>query len=94
MKNYFFILVLIILFSCKKDETLPNLGYTYFPDKIGTYITYEVDSFSQDEDWGPNTDTTYKFQIKEVMRSYFTDNEGRKSIRIERYRKNFSLTVP
>lgn len=81
-----------VVFSCKKNEAPINLGYTYFPEKLGSYIEYEVDSFVQDENLG--FDSLYRFRIKEVQRSFFSDNEGRRSVRIERYRKNFNPSIP
>ncbi len=81
------------LITCKKKDTpAPDLGYNYFPGKIGSYITYEIDSFVQDEDLP--FDTLYKYQVKEVLQSTFVDNTGRPSIRIERYKKKFNDTIP
>ena len=86
---------LFTLFSCKKDAVIapPDLGYNYYPGTIKSYIIYDVDSISYRQ--LPLQDTVrYTFQIKEVMDTLFTDNENRPTIKIIRYRKNYSATVP
>jgi hypothetical protein len=82
----------LIFPSCNKDEPAPDLGYTYFPDKVGHYVIYEVDSTAKDD--GVGFDTTYRFQVKEVIQSIYTDNSGRPTMRLERYRKNYDPNVP
>ena len=88
--------ILLFVVSCKKEKnnsafTL-DYGYDYFPFEVGRYVIYDVDSVV----FNSFTDTidTYKFQIKEYCESSFLDNEGRTSIRLERYKKNYSNTVP
>jgi hypothetical protein len=85
--------VFFLFQSCKKDHpATADAGYSYFPDNIGHYCIYEVDSTVYDDF---NHDTTnYKYQIKEVVESYFTDDQGRKSMRIERYKRPYIDTVP
>jgi hypothetical protein len=97
MKQFIGILFLLFVltsgfFSCKKDAIPPpDLGYNYFPNQVGRYVIYNVDSFS----YGgvPVVIDTFKFQIKEKIESMFTDNEGRPSIRLERYIKYYNDTV-
>ncbi|MEO8150917.1 MAG: hypothetical protein ABI723_25005 [Bacteroidia bacterium] len=83
----------LAIFSCKKENNTeaPNLGYTYFPVDVGHYIIYDVDS-AQKSDWD-HLETHSQYQIKEVIESVFTDNQGRPTLRIERYRKD-SLFYP
>ncbi|MFI5151552.1 MAG: hypothetical protein ACHQRM_17635 [Bacteroidia bacterium] len=78
--------------SCKKDNELHiDLGYGYAPSAPGQYVIYNVDSTIYD---AFTKDTIYyKYQLKEIVESVFTDNEGRPSLRIERYIKNFSPSV-
>lgn len=89
----FALLVSAFVFSCKKDEPVPeNAGYNYFPNALGHYCIYEVDStvydpFQHDTDF-------YRYQVKEVIESYFTDNEGRQAMRVERYKRPYIDTVP
>lgn len=92
--QFFFVIALACLSisSCKKDEPVPDAGYNYFPNNIGHYCIYEVDSTIYDDF---NNDTIYKrCQIKELVQSYFTDNSGRQAMRIERYWKPYIDTVP
>ena len=81
--------------SCKKDvETAPvDLGYEYFPDDIGSYIIYEVDSIAYDDAVQLTPDTT-RYLLKEYVQSIFNDNSGRPTMRIERYKKMYNPSVP
>lgn len=79
--------------SCKKDPPpTVDLGMSYFPVNIGHYVVYNVDSTVYD-DFDHDTDI-YRYQIKEIIESEFTDNEGRPALRIERWIKNYNDTVP
>jgi hypothetical protein len=78
--------------SCKKDKTVADAGYNYFPDNVGHYCIYEVDSTVYDSF---NHDTTfYRYEVKEVIESHFTDNMGRDAMRIERYKRPYIDTIP
>ncbi|MDF2436272.1 MAG: hypothetical protein K0Q95_648 [Bacteroidota bacterium] len=78
--------------SCKRDPSpVPDLGFNYFPDAVGTYVIYDVDSSSYDN--YPVIKTTTKYQLKEKIESIFTDNEGRPTIRLERYIKKYNPLV-
>lgn len=96
MKKFFnisFLLVLlaVALFSCKRDGSLaPDMGYNYFPDKVGTYVVYNVDSIYYTSELAD----TFKFQIKEKIESVFNDIQGRPTMRIERYIKYYNDTIP
>ncbi len=90
----FFVLTaaFFLISSCKKDQAIPDTGYSYFPDNIGHWCIYEIDSTIYDDF---NNDTTYtRCQVKEVLESYFTDNSGRRAIRVERYYRPYIDTVP
>ncbi|MGZ3864399.1 MAG: hypothetical protein ACXVPN_14170 [Bacteroidia bacterium] len=79
-------LLLAGLTSCNKhhNEAPPDLGYDYYPAKLHSYIVYDVDSFS----YSPQKDSVkYYFQIKEKFDSIFTDNSGRTTYKIIRYKK-------
>jgi hypothetical protein len=96
MKTSCFILLnfIVFFFSCKKDTVIPppDLGYDYYPGKIKSYVIYDVDSISYVQITG---DTLYyKFQIKEVMDTLITDNSNRPTIKIIRYKKIYSPTIP
>jgi len=85
MKKLFFLfcLSLLLITACKKESVLVNMHYDYFPVETGTWIIYDVDSIYYN-DFTQTVDTFY-FQVKEVIESTFTDNEGRLAQRIERY---------
>jgi len=91
---FIFALTIIGINSCKKDaETTPvDLGYEYFPNDLGNYIVYEVDSISYD-DAIRDPDTT-QYLLKEKIESLFYDNSGRPTLRIERYKKIYNPSVP
>ena len=80
--------------SCKKDNsnTEVNLGYTYFPVRVGEELIYDVDSVYHDPFFG--TTSYVHYQIREVVDSVFNDNQGRPTMRIERYRNDSSASFP
>src|SRR4030067_3558016 len=86
-------LITVLIISCKKDVSVnPDLGYEYFPATVGKYVVYDVDSIVYNDFTG--TTDTFKYQIKETIESIFLDNSNRQTLRIERYKKNYSDTVP
>lgn len=90
----FLVMMLLLTLACKKEKKAEavDLGYTYFPTEIGQYVIYQVDSISYNDFFNPVKIDTTHFQLKELVQSHFTDNEGRESDRLERYvRKNDSL---
>ena len=96
----FFLLILFCdLFSCKKDAAIPDMGYNYYPDKVGTYVVYDVDSFYYNG-FNLNAVThfaeidTFKFQVKEKMESVYFDNQNRPTIRLERYKRYYNDSTP
>lgn len=94
LKAIGFCLLLAGFVSCNKhhNEAAPDLGYDYYPAKLHSYIIYDVDSFSYRQ---PKNDSVkYRFQIKEKFDSIFTDNEGRSTYKIIRYKKMYDSLVP
>ncbi|MFN6039000.1 MAG: hypothetical protein ACK452_11080, partial [Bacteroidota bacterium] len=82
-----FVFLFVMLQSCKKDQPLDTSdnGSDYFPANKNSFITYECDSTVHlDLNVGIKH---YKFLIKEKIDSNFTENEGKKAIRISRYKK-------
>src|ERR1700752_3548868 len=86
--------IIVLFFSCKKGATIapPDLGYNYYPGTIKSYVIYDVDSIVYNQVKGDTL--KFKFQIKEVMDSLISDNQNRPTIKLIRYRKNYSSTVP
>jgi len=89
-----FLFIGVVLISCKKDAELNTIdqGYNYFPDDVGRYIIYEVDSIAYD-DLSHVPDTT-RYLLKEVIASTFIDNSGRPTLRIERFMKMYNDSIP
>lgn len=79
-------LILFIIAGCKKDAVLPPpSGYNhYFPAEVGNWYEYACDSIIYNDFTGEVD--TFKFRIKEVYESVFTDNAGREAIRLERWK--------
>lgn len=82
------------LFSCKKSVSTLDMGYDYFPDAVGHYVIYDVDSTYYDDFFSPVKATNYKFQLKEKIESIFYDNQNRPTMRLERYVKYYDSIVP
>ncbi len=72
--------------SCKKDSVIPAESYFrhYFPFTAGSYTVFDCDSIVYNDFTGEID--TFRFQIREVYQSTFTDNAGREAIRIERWK--------
>lgn len=95
--SLFILLSLIFLFfSCKKDveqNEIIEMGYHYFPDDIGRYVIYEVDSVAYD-DKAFNPPKLTRYLLKEMITSSFQDNSGRPTLRIERFKKMYNDSIP
>lgn len=80
-------------YACSKDPSpAPDLGYNYFPQEVGSYIVYNVDSTYYDD--FADSSRNYKFQIKEKIESQYYDNQNRLTMRLERYIKYYDVAVP
>src|SRR5256885_175381 len=81
-----FVMTVVFFTGCKKDKpATDDPGYSYFPDDIGHYCIYQVDSTVYDD--FHNDTFYYSYQIKEVIESYFIDNQNRNAMRVERYKR-------
>ena len=81
--------IIVLILSCQKDQPIPkaiNYGYNYFPNVVGHYVIYNVDSIIRNT-YHANADTEYKYQIKEEIDSIYQDGSGRPTQRIVRYRR-------
>jgi len=83
-----------LLYSCKKDIVVTDIGQDYFPYKVGCYVVYDVDSTYYNNFYSPVLVTNTKFQLKEVIRSIYYDNQNRPTARLERYIKHYDSLVP
>lgn len=92
VKNSWLLIIVFFIFSCKKEEGTPTEFYhDYFPEKVGTWVESDVVYIEVDE-LSALYDTT-EYQLKEIIESTFIDNQGRPSLRIERYWRT-SDTLP
>ena len=94
-----FLFVLFVLLSgsisCKKEkDPSPDMGYNYFPNQVGKYVIYDVDSFYYNDFNVPLTIDTFKFQLKEKIQSTYLDNQNRTTLRLERYVRYYNPLVP
>ena len=96
IKFYFTLFIFsLFLFACTKtqNEEVAGIGSDYYPALKGSYIVYDVDSTAYIQ--LPSVDTIHtKFLIKEVIDSIFTDNEGRPTLHLVRYKKRYSALIP
>ena len=82
-KLLYILLILTLLWSCKKDEIKEEAVYTnYYPENLGKSLIYDVVEINIDAD--VNVYDTLKYQLKELFDSVYTDEAGNKNIRIER----------
>lgn len=81
--------------SCQDEVVRPlTLGDEYGPVfNVGAYWEYAVDSSYVDDFFEPPLDTTAYFLLREVFADTFTDNAGRLTYKVERYKKMFNDTV-
>ena len=82
----FVLVLLLVLFSCSEDVQEPeNVGYEYFPLKMGNWISYQVDSVVHDDPSGIHD--RYTYQVKELVDSSFIDNEGELAYILKRFKR-------
>lgn len=70
--------------SCGKEQDLSDIdiGYGYFPNTVGSFITYRVDST-----WYGITEENYEYQIKEEIADQIVDGAGQPAVIINRYHR-------
>ena len=80
--------LLLLIMGCKKEQApTVDMGYGYFPSQVGKYVIYSADSIVRDP-FTLKTDT-FIYQLKELVAAIFPDNQGRPTMRVERYVKNY-----
>ena len=90
---FFISIFIFFFFSCKKDKPVTasvNFGYNYYPNDVGHYVIYQVDSIYANN---PNQFDSTRYQLKELIAATFLDNSGRPTLRMERYYKMFHFTT-
>lgn len=95
MKILILLFLVTVFFSCKKDqkEESPDLGYNYYPAALKSYIIYDVDSIVYNPLGLINDTMIYKFQIKEKIDSILSETEAAKTVKIIRFKKNYSQNI-
>jgi hypothetical protein len=92
LTGFVFLYLVLVGVSCKKEkDPPPDMGYDYFPETPGKFVVYDVDSFYYND--VTSTIDTFRFQIKEKIQSTYADNQGRPTLRLERYVKYHNDTV-
>lgn len=94
MKNIFTVSFLgfaLCWVACNKDKDEAAIpvtlaGSEYFPDDSGLTRIYQADSVYWDEFTGNKG--IKSFEIKEIISGYYMDAEGRRAMRIERFKKD------
>jgi hypothetical protein len=85
--------VAVFFAACKKDEpTAVDLGFGYFPTRIGSWVEYQVDSMRVSRDNALWDTLMLSYAIREVLTENFTDLEGRSAQRMIRYVKDNTNT--
>lgn len=81
------VLALLIFTGCRKKEEAkgPDLGYAYWPEDVGHWVEYNVDSIVYN-DFADSVER-YSFQLRDEIVETFTDLEGRPTQRVERFRR-------
>lgn len=87
MKRLAYLILILSLASCKKDNgKIPYFGYEYMPDNVGFYTDYKVTEIWHDDALAIH-DTTH-YYLREWNESEFQDNANRRSLRLERFKKD------
>jgi hypothetical protein len=72
--------------ACSKDKPAEvDLGYDYFPQNIGHWIEYQVDSMRVRLVSNTLDTTVYSYPLREELVEDITDGEGRPAQRVIRY---------
>jgi hypothetical protein len=80
-----FLLTIGLLSCTKEDPSAIDFGYDYFPNKVGNYVIFNVDSIAYN-----GNETVFNHQIKEVITDLFVDDTGEPAARVECFRRNFN----
>ncbi|MEE4177246.1 MAG: hypothetical protein V2I46_07030 [Bacteroides sp.] len=76
---------MVVFFTgCKEEQADPTeMYYAYFPEAVGHFVIYEVDSVVYDDFTGQVLE--FQYEVKELIESRLTDGEEGESLRLERY---------
>ncbi|MDX1446611.1 hypothetical protein [Lishizhenia sp.] len=89
MKKINFLFLMLLLFSCKKEETKIDFGYSYFGLQEGRYVIYDGMYITHDKNLVPAHDTTF-YKLKTLVGKDYVDNSGRTAKEFTRFLWNES----
>lgn len=76
-------LVAVFFTACEKEEAAPvDLGYGYYPTKVGSWVEYQVDSLWRDDRF--NILDSVSYRLRQLIESEYVDLEGRAAWRMHR----------
>ncbi len=79
----------MVLAGCKKEDPgEADLGLGYFPNVIGSWIEYQVDSLWRDDNFEPPRLDSANYRLKEKVVEAYYDPQGRLAYRIHRMVRN------
>lgn len=90
-----FVVLLLGMSSCRKNEIEPkpnDLGYAYFPNKVGNTWVYRVDSIVYDAFVKGGKIDTFSYWVKHVIDGEFKDATGVVNQKVSLYIKTDSTT--
>lgn len=89
--SFLSIIICFFLFTCTSEsiDFADRLGYDYYPLEVGNYIDYQVEEINYSLTLEPEI---IRYQIRELVQSTFTDNNGDLTYRLEVYRRNTSAS--
>ena len=95
MKKTSFIATVFLfsMISCSKKkipQDISVLGIDYYPNILGKYVIYDVDSLVYTD--LPKDTLVFKYRIKEKLAESYTDNSGMPAIRLERFIKKYTAS--
>ena len=77
------LLLPMVVAGCRKEDPEEvDLGYGYYPNVVGSWIEYQVDSIGRDDAQGVHDTASYR--LKEKVVEAYVDPEGRLAYRIHR----------
>ncbi len=80
--------MVFVLASCRKDEYetyVRNSEKSYYNDTLGSFSIFKVNEITFDD--FTNSSDTSEYQLMEYNDTFFTDNLGRKALKVDRYRR-------
>ena len=81
---------LVIVSSCKKQESIPSFHFEYFGLTEGRFIIYDVVEIRHDDQAAILHDTM-RYQLKTIWGQTYIDNEGREGREFLRYTRAVSI---